>query len=209
MAKSAREIVEILTAILLGLVSVATAFGAYQASVWAEESRDYRLISDQLRDRNLAQVITVELLYRDDAQRLLRAIAIETEQLIAPEDYYELELQKIATINSGSALLAEEWEAWYDSGRTAAFPMSSETYSVSLFAPAQSMNYASFVAEQHADAIEARATQVTVAAVVFAVALLLLGVANIFARWTVSLTVVGGATVAFAIGVVIVLLAVF
>lgn len=209
MAKSAREIVEVITAILLGLVSVATAFGAYQASVWAEESRDYRLVSEQLRDRNLAQAITAELPLRDDSQRLLRAISIESQQLLAPEDFYELELQKIATINSGSTLLAEEWDSWYGSGGTGVFPMSSETYTVALFAPAQSMNYASFVAEQQADAIEAKATQVTIAAVVFALALLLLGIANVFARWTVSLAVVGGATIAFAIGVVIVLLAVF
>ena len=38
MARTAREIIEIVTAILLGLVSVATAFGAYQASVWSGEA---------------------------------------------------------------------------------------------------------------------------------------------------------------------------
>ena len=41
-----RSALEIATAILLGLVSVATAAGAYQASLWSQQSNEYAAIAE-------------------------------------------------------------------------------------------------------------------------------------------------------------------
>ena len=61
-----RGFLEIATAILLGLVSVATAFGAYQASEWSQQAGAYAAVAGQLRDESLSTSIASQLAGHDD-----------------------------------------------------------------------------------------------------------------------------------------------
>ena len=75
---------EIVTAILLGLVSVATAFGAYQAGQWGQESADLAGASQQLRDRNLALFLESQNTSRDDGERLFDALGALRRDVVLP-----------------------------------------------------------------------------------------------------------------------------
>jgi hypothetical protein len=74
--------------------------------------------------------------------------------------------------------------------------------------PTLSANVASAVAGDLADELGARSLQQTVASAVFALALLLLGVSGANATLKVSFALAIGGAVAFAVGVVVSLLAV-
>lgn len=210
MAKSTRDLLEIVTAILLGLVSVATAFGAYQASVWAEQSARYASVSQQLRDRNLTEALTTQLIYKDDARRMLDAIAYNQEAILYPERIDEITAQQRVLIDSATPQLGAAWDAWVAAGYDEAlFPITAAAYEAALFAPPQSMQYASYEADLLADAVGEKSDSLTAAAVVFAFALFLLGVAGVNPGVRLVFGLVVGAAALFVGGLVVVLLAVF
>ena len=210
MTKTARELVEIVTAILLGLVSVATAFGAYQASVWAGQAGHYASVSQQLRDRNLTETLTTQLIYRDDARRMLDAIGFNQELILYPERAAAILEEQRVLVDSATPELGAAWDAWTASGfDESLFPISAPSYEAALFAPPQSMQQASFAADQLADSVSAKADQVTLASVIFAFALFLLGVAGVNPGWRLAAGLVAGASVLFLGGLVVVLLAAF
>lgn len=209
-ATSMRAALEIVTAILLGLVSVATAVGAYQASLWAEESSRYASVSQQLRDRNLTELLTSQLISRDDGGKLLDSIGLDQEMLIYPERTEQLLLEQRALIESATPELAAAWEAWVSSGYDLDLvPLSAPEYEAALFAPAQSMQYSSLVAYRLSIAVGAKSVQGTIAAVIFALALFLLGVAGVNSRWRVAASLIGSATLVFLGGLAVMLLAIF
>ena len=76
--KNPRDALEVIAAVLLGLVSVATALGAYQSAVWASQAADYALVSQQLRDRNLSESLTTQLIFRDDSGKVYDLLALDT-----------------------------------------------------------------------------------------------------------------------------------
>ncbi|MBU1587381.1 MAG: hypothetical protein KKH51_05480 [Actinobacteria bacterium] len=210
MAKSTRDLLEIITAILLGLVSVATAFGAYQASVWAAESSRYASVSQQLRDRNLTEALTTQLIYRDDARRMLDAISLNQELIIYPERTDAILAEQAVLVQSATPQLATAWDIWVASGYSEElFPISTSEYEAAMFAAPQSMQYGSYAADLLADAVGEKADRITVASVVFAFALFLLGVAGVNPGVRLSAGLVIAAGAVFVAGLVMVLLAVF
>ena len=72
-----------------------------------------------------------------------------------------------------------------------------EGLDLGLFAQPQSLQYSSFVATKLADAAAEKSAQVTIASVIFVVALLLLGVAGVNASWRVAAALTGGAALAY------------
>jgi hypothetical protein len=209
MTRSIRDVLEVVTAILLGLVSVATALGAYQASVWAGQAGELGAVSQQLRDRNLSEALTSQLIFTDDGGKLLDLVGLDSEITLYPEREPQLRREQDVLLESSSPELAEAWRTWVEEGYPDDLvPMQTPEYEAALFAPAQSMQYVSFVTDRAAERVGERSGQVTVAAVLFAIALLLLGVAGVNQSWRVAAMLSGGAAIAFLIGVVIVLLAV-
>jgi hypothetical protein len=201
-----RSLLEIATAILLGLVSIATAAGAYQASLWAQQAGSYASASGQLRDASLSTFIASELAGFDDGERLFEAIDLEFE-IADPdpgEDVEDLRSRQQVLLAGASPGVLEEWNAWVASGYDdALFPTSSAEFQVAVYAPTMSANRASAVASDLADQLGARSLQQTVAAAVFALALLLLGVSGANATLKVSFALAIGGAVAFVVGVVL------
>jgi hypothetical protein len=208
MATTARDRLEIVTAILLGLVSVATAFGAYQAAAWTQQAADFSSVSQQLRDRNLTEALTSQLISRDDTAKLLKAIALSAESTLYPERLEAVAAEQEILISSASPELATAWRAWVASDfDDDLVPITAPDYQAALFAVPQSLQYASYEADRLADAVIARATQLTVAAVVFAISLFLLGVAGVTQTTRVAAWLTGGAAFALLAGLAITALA--
>lgn len=204
-----RSMLEIGTAVLLGLVSVATATGAYQASEWSHQSGHYAAVAGQLRDASLASYIASDLAGFDDGERLFDALELEFEIIEGAENVDELRAQQQVILGAATPGVAEEWTAWVESGyQDALFPTQSVAYAAEVFAPTFGSNQASTVAYEISDAVGDRSLQITVAAVIFAIALLLLGVSGANASLKVAFGLALGGAGAFAIGVVVSIFAV-
>lgn len=208
MARTTREILEILSAILLGLVSVATAFGAYQASLWAGEASALAEVSQQARDRNLSEYLSTEIASVDDSGKLIELTRLNLEAFVFPERATEIAITQEALLQAATPELAAGWDAFVESGYDVAYaPLTTIEYEAHLYAEVQSLQYVGYVADKAANAVGARADSVTLAALVFAISLFLLGVAGVSASWRLAAWLSSGAAVAFLTGVVIILLA--
>jgi len=208
-----RGALEIITAILLGLVSVATAVGAFQAGQWAQQSDDLSSVSQQLRDRNLALFLESENTARDDYSRLFDALGLYAEMTFYPERTEALTREQDVIMAAASEPLAESFPAWRDAGYPLdpidETPIYNAEYQALTFAPAQSYNLVSEIAYQASETLEEKSSTMTIVSVVFAIALLLLGIAGASSRLNVTAIMTGGGAVAFLAGLAIVLFGVF
>ncbi len=204
-----RGALEIGTAVLLGLVSVATAAGAYQASEWAQQSGSYASIAGQLRDASLSTSVASQVASFDDAERVFDALNLEFDIMEAGPEAEALREEQTAILEGGSPGLAEDWSEWVASGYAEAeYPGTDDSLVARQLAPAYGANRASAVAYELSNAIGDRGLLITVASVVFALALLLLGVSGANRSLKVSFGLACGGAGAFLVGVVISLLAV-
>jgi hypothetical protein len=204
-----RSMLEIATAILLGLVSVATAAGAYQASAWAEQAGSYTSAAGQLRDESLALNIEAQLESADDSERISEVLGLEFRVLNGDPDVEGIRAEQELLLRGGSPGLEAEWDRWVAAGFPQdAAPMSDPEFAADGLAPTYGANRASVVAFHLADSLGERSLGLTVASAVFALALLLLGVsgANRSVRVSFALALFG--TGVFLVGVVIALVAV-
>lgn len=191
-----REVLELVTAILLGLVSVATAFGAYQATVWMREASDLASVSEQLRSRNLTETLTTQLTLQDDSRRVVEAFTLQTDVILDPARAEEVAARQEQLLAAASPALQRAWVPWAESGfGPELIPLADADYGVSLYAVPQSLQYASFVADGMVDRISARADRLAGAAIVFALSLFVLGVGGILRsfRGALALAITGAA----------------
>lgn len=204
-----RGALEIATAILLGLVSVATAFGAYQASEWSQEAGRLESIAGQLRDESLSTFIASDLAGFDDGERIFRALDLEYDIILGVEtDVEAVRAEQDAILRAATPGVLEDWHAFIDGGYLPEdLPTQSAEYAAQAFAPTYGANKASAVAFEVAEAVGARSLQQTVAAVIFALALLLLGVSGANASIRVAFALTLGGAAAFAVGIAVSLLA--
>jgi hypothetical protein len=87
--------------------------------------------------------------------------------------------------------------------------MNAPAYQALTFAPGQSANLVSKVAFDSSEVLEDRSYTMTIVSVVFALALLLLGVAGVSDRLNVSAIMTGGGAAAFFVGVAVVIFGIF
>ncbi len=200
---------EVSIAVLLGLVSVATTFSAYQASVLSQESSDLESIAQQLRDRNLTEILSAQLASQDDNRRVAAAFGLQSELIVHPELAADVAAQQAALVAGASPALRAPWAAWADAGfGIENFPLLDADYAVALYATPQSLQNASFVTDRMVDRISAQALQLTGAAVLFALALLVLGVAGVLSLHRVVIALASSGAVIFLVGLGITLAAI-
>lgn len=205
-----RGVLEVVTAILLGLVSVATAFGAYQAGQWGQQASDLAGISQQARDRNLSLFLETEIITGDDYQRLFDALGLYAEMTFYPERTEKLTAEQDLIISAASQPLVDLFPAWRDAGYPLdQAPLVSPQYEALTYAPGQAYNIVSTLADRSSRALEQRSHTMTIVSVVFAFALLLLGVAGASSRLDVTAIMTGGGALAFLIGVAVVIFGIY
>lgn len=205
-----RGLLEVVTAVLLGLVSVATAFGAYQAGQWGQQASDLAGVSQQARDRNLSLFLETEIITGDDYQRLFDALGLYAEMTFYPERTEALTAEQDLIISAASQPLVDLFPAWRDAGYPLdRAPLVSPEYEALTYAPGQAYNIVSTVADKSSRALEERSHTMTIVSVVFAFALLLLGVAGASSRLDVTAIMTGGGALAFLIGVAVVIFGIY
>jgi hypothetical protein len=199
-----RSMLEIATAILLGLVSVATAAGAYQASEWSQQAGAYAATAGQLRDASLSTNIASLLASYDDGDRIAQALAIEFDLQNGAADGGALRARQEVLLAAGSPGLEEAWDEWIANGYSDEYyPLVASDLVSAQLAPTYAANRASAVAYHASDQIGARGLLITVASAIFALALLLLGVSGANASIKVALALAIGGAAAFVGGVVV------
>jgi hypothetical protein len=199
-----REVLELITAILLGLVSVATAFGAYQATVWHREASDLASVSEQLRSRNLTETLSSQLTLQDDTRRVAEAFTLQTDAILDPARAAEVATRQEQLLAAASPSLQQAWAPWAESGYSPELlPLGDADYSVSLFALPQSLQYASFEADGMVDRISERADRLTGAAILFAISLFVLGVGGVLRSWRGALALAISGAVLLIVGLIV------
>lgn len=201
-----RRMLEIVTAVLLGLVSICTAIGVNQASAWAAESQGYASVAQQARDRSLTETLTGQLVLTDDADKITRALSIDSEIVFFPEKADELLLRQQTIVSSASVELEDAWAAWAASGYDADVnPISTAAYEAARFSGAHSQKYVYLLAQEVADRTAERAHQMVIASAAFAVALLLLGVSGVLVATRSALIFTIAGAVFFLVGATIII----
>jgi hypothetical protein len=205
-----RGVLEVVTAVLLGLVSVATAFGAYQAGQWGQQASDLAGASQQARDRNLSLFLETEIITGDDYQRMFDALGLYAQMSFYPERTEALTAEQDLIISAASQPLIDLFPSWRDAGYPLdQVPLVSPQYEALTFAPGQSYNVVSTLADRASNALENRSHTMTIVSVVFAFALLMLGVAGVSSRLDVSAIMTAGGATAFLVGVAIVIFGIY
>lgn len=205
-----RGLLEVVTAVLLGLVSVATAIGAFQASAWAGQAGSYLGVAQELRDRNLNTFIASDVALADDGERLFEALDLEFDIMQGTGDPEQLRAQQAVILESATPGLAEAWDDWVASGYAEnLFPAATPDYAAAMYAPSSSMNVVSAAVYDRAVSLGDRGMVVTIASVIWAIALLLLGVSGTNVSTRVAGALVIGGAGAFLVGVALVALSAF
>jgi hypothetical protein len=178
---------DVLTAILLGVVSLTTALGAWQADIWNREADAYGEASSDARDASITRGVDWQYTLRLDTGNILQArkYAILEDQATAADDYVGSAYYNVMVGNHLGRFvndrgLTEAFQQWRADGFPASgSPITKPLYLVDLRGDADSYAMVSALAGTFRDALTAKAGVFTQAALVDALALFLLGVAGI------------------------------
>lgn len=197
--------IEILTAVMLGLVAVATAVGAWQAAVWTSDSDRYELKARDARDQSITQSVIAN--YDRRADREASANAAQYYALSTSADPVEATfgtLQLTAALGRTTTGFSAAWNAWAASGFSASKdPLLNPDYIISRDKDYLSAAYVSTVAIGVSDGFRYKADRMAQAALVQAVALFLLGIAGVNRNQAVRLWILALGVFVFIIGVAV------
>jgi hypothetical protein len=178
---------DLLTAIMLGLVSVTTALGAWQASAWSQQAADYGESSSDARDAAITRGVDWQYDSRLDTSSILNArkYAVLSDKATADGDYREAAYTEVMVGNYlGRVLSNTGLQDAFATWRADGFPpdenpTTNPQYLVGLRGEADSYTQVSALAGQFKEVMQAKANIFTQAALIDALALFLLGVAGI------------------------------
>lgn len=198
---------EFATALALGLVSLVTALGVLQASIWTTEAGRYRSDAADARDQSISVSIVSQLKARADGAALIDAkrlaelqdVALAANDLDAAVD---LEIKLRSALGNAYYLPQGAFDRWREGGfPDTGNPVYSSDYLVEGFGEADALTLTSQRLSELAKDFSGRAAIFGQAALVHALALFLFGVAGInrlrLARW-VTLSV-GAAVFVFGL----------
>lgn len=198
---------ELATAILLGLISVITALGALQATLWNAEAN--RLSSDaaDARDQGIAVSVASQLQQRSDMRSILTAafVAMDLDEAREGGDQLEilrLESSLINELADVRDLPDGAFEAWHAAGfPDDGNPVESLTYLVEQGrGDSEALQITSLQLSALSEHFASRAGTFTQAALVHALALFLLGVAGINRLRTARFVTLGVGTAVVIFG---------
>lgn len=176
---------EIATAVALGVVSLVTALGVLQSSLWSDTASRLGSDAGDARDQGISLAVVAELQQRADAGALLEArlLAQRADAALAAGDFdlaVALETDVGTTIGAAVDLPDDAFAEWRTAGFPEdAIPTQSAEYLVETSGPADAL----FLASQRLGDLEAAFSERSAifgqAALVHALALFLFGVAGI------------------------------
>jgi hypothetical protein len=177
---------DLLTAVMLGVVSLTTALGAWQASTWTRQAVDYGESSSDARDQNITRSIDWQAYYRLDNAAVLQArkYALLEDEASASGDFVAAAYSNVMVTNYLGRSINGNLGAAFADWRAAGFPpddspTSDPGYVAELRGDADSYSIVSALTGGFKDTLQGKASIFTQAALVDALALFLLGVAGI------------------------------
>lgn len=175
-----------LTAVLLGIVSLTTALGAWQATTWTRQAADYGESSADARDANITRSIDWQASFRLDDAAVLQArkYALLEDEANAAGDPIAAAYSSVMVTNylgrSVNDNLPDAFAEWRAAGFPAdESPTSDPGYVAELRGDADSYSIISALAGGFKEALQTKASIFRQAALVDTLALFLLGVAGI------------------------------
>ena len=172
---------------LLGVVSLTTALGAWQASTWDRQAADFGESSSDARDAAVIRGVSWQYDNRQDVAAILNArkFALLEDQAIADGDPTAAAFNNVMVGNHLGRIVSDKglgpaFEAWRADGFPAdENPTTRPQYLVQLRGDADSYTIVAALAGDFKSALEAKSNIFVQAALIDALALFLLGVAGI------------------------------
>lgn len=176
---------EIATAIALGIVSLVTALGVLQSSLWNDDADRFASDAADARDQSISIAVVAQLRQRADLAATLEArrFAQAYDEAIAAEDLERaLDIYGDLTTTLAPAFELPEgsFDAWWEAGFPAdARPTDSSEYLVEVYGDVDALRMTSRHLGDEASALKSRSAVFGQASLVLALALFLFGVAGI------------------------------
>lgn len=173
---------DVLTAVMLGLVSVVTALGAWQASAWSSTAEELSRDSVDARDVSINLAVLAEQAVRIDREAITEAAYLwkQGESTEDPVEAMLLELRVTAALGTAAESARLGWQGWREAGfAPEADPMRDPAYLAERHQDHESYAQASVTAAAIAAQYNAKSGVIAQAALIHAVALFLFGIAGV------------------------------
>jgi hypothetical protein len=174
--------VEVVTAVFLGLVSVATAVGAWQASVWNSVGDELARDAQDALDVSVNYAVLGEYARRFDTEASAQSVrwAQDRDAMSDPLEQGLLDLRINGRLGSTTPGFAEAWQAWSTAGYPDGLdPLADAAYLVQRDGPTHTYGYISRQLTEAADQMKGKSGVIARAAIVHALALFLFGISSI------------------------------
>ena len=191
---------------MLGLASIVTALGAWQASVWNGAADEFSSDSSDARDVSVNQAVFADYARRVDQQSSAEALSFHAlaEQTTDPTEQLYYQTQQATTLAKTTQGFTEAWTAWADGGFTsAANPLDDPSYVVARDGAFTSYGYTSTVLGDAGGVLKGRSGFLTQAALIYTLSLFLFGISGVNRLRAVRGTVVGLGVAVFLGGILL------
>jgi hypothetical protein len=199
---------DIITAVLLGLVSVVTAIGAVQAAGWDAAAAEFERDSSDARSVSINQSVQADFAQRNDLEASVTARGF-AEQRVGETDPLELALldnRTQAALSSTTSGFSDAWFAWQARGfDPTTDPIDDPDYLVSRDGFYQSYGVVGAVLDDLSKQTQARSSVLAQAALIQALALFLIGIAGVNRVRAVRIAILSLGALVFLVGVVVAL----
>jgi hypothetical protein len=175
----------VLTAIMLGVVSLTTALGAWQAGTWSAQADEFGESSSDARDVSISRTVAWQADLRLDSANVLQARkwALREDEAAASGDFVAQAFTGTMVANyrgrlfTGLEVAFDDWRA--DGFPATEAPTNDPVYLANLRGGADAYALVSVMAGDFKNALQDKADVFAQAALIDALALFLLGVAGI------------------------------
>ena len=201
--------IEIIVVTLLGLVSVATAYTSFQASLYDSQMVGAYAVGNNLKTEAESMYLESNQQYVQDAQTLLRLDELNVEVQSGDAATAALAQAKVGSIFTSSvsetfaAAIAAADEANAASPDTYTSAQDDETYLAELFDPYQEKAAAADEKIAAGERYNGLSDQLTLYTVLMALSLFLLGVAAVLKKFRMQILIVGVSMVIFTFAAVL------
>ena len=204
-----RKHTEIFIAVLLGIVSIATAYASFQSSLYGGQQAQAYTVGTNLSTEAESNYLESNQTYVQDSQlwQRLTELRLDTENpdpaiaAAAQIKYDEIYFQSVseefdAAIQRAEAANEADPSVYND-------PSGDEEYTTNLFSVYEDLNAQATAKIAEGDQANTFGDRLTLATVIMAVSLFLLGIAAVVSAFRVKLIMGGVAVVIFVVAVVI------
>jgi len=195
---------DVVTAVMLGLVSVVTALGAWQAAAWDSRAQEFERDAGDARDVSVNQSVLADYSRRTDLEASATAKAL-SEQRAQETDLFEqlvLDNRIQAALSATTPGFSDAWFEWQAGGSDPlAQPIDDPDYVVARDGVPQAYGYTGAVLDDLSQRLQNRSSVLAQAALIQALALFLFGIAGVNRLRSVRIAVLVLGLVTFAAGV--------